>query len=71
MTLYGSNIYAAYNLTFNDKNNNMQKHFLLSDAETLQNLDNFTLLLSCLPRPYGGQVFYLIFSTSLRGYVAN
>lgn len=47
MTLYGSNIYTAYNLAFNDENNKMQKHFLLSDAETLQNLDNFTLLLSC------------------------
>lgn len=70
MTLYGSNIYAAYNLTFNDKNNNMQKHFLLSDAETLQNRDNFTLLLSCLPRPWWTH-FYLILSTSLRGYVAN
>lgn len=57
MTLYGSNIYTAYNLTFNDENNKMQKHFLLSDAETLQNRDNFMLLLSCLPRPYGGHVF--------------
>lgn len=61
MTLYGSNIYTAYNLAFNDENNKMQKHFLLSDAETLQNLDNFTLLLSCwaihLPRPYGGHLF--------------
>lgn len=34
MTLYGSNIYTAYNLAFTDKNNKMQKHFLLSDAET-------------------------------------
>lgn len=58
MTLYGSNIYTAYNLTFTDKNNKMQKHFLLSDADTPQNLDNFMLLLSCWAiRLFGGHLF--------------